>query len=301
MTVKKGTHPIQALLGYVLALLLAVSLTAACAAALIYGLLTDQALHERVALDARVLDAQAERVGETVAALAEEYHFAPETVLGMISRESLEAYSRDMVVWWMGLTREHPEPEAPFPETGDIEAAVREDELFMESTEDFMRRTVARDEIAYPVGLAMQEAVMPLRVSLIALGLPKVAERVDIPRIIRLLGTARTALFALAAALMALVLLTQGKRRFLFGSAGLMAALILLAAMTVAVIAAELPGALAAYSALLSLQLSVLMGALALPVLLTEGAIALGAVLLLLLALLRREAAYRGRHERKGV
>ena len=299
MSAKRETRPLQTLFGYVLALLLTVSLTAACGLALINKLLTDQALHERVALDPRVLDAQTERVEGTVRALAETYHFAPETVLGMAARKSLEAYGREMVAWWMGLTREHAETEAPFPDTAAMEEAVREDALFRESTEDYMRRSVARDDIAYPIGLAMQQAVMPLRVLLLSLAVPKVKERVDVPRLMSLMSTAPTAALALAAVFMALLLLTQGRRRWLFASAGFMASFILLAAVTAMVATADWPGAMAAYSPLLSLQLSVLLGVLAPPVLLTEGVILLAAIMLLLPLLRVRGKAYHSRHERK--
>ena len=295
----KKKHPIQTLVGYGLALLLAISLTVGCGLALMDHLLTDQALHEGVALDARVLDAQAERVEGTVRALAETYHFMPETVLDIAAKESLEAYGRDMVAWWMGLTREHSETEAPFPDTAAIEEAVREDELFRESTEDFMRRSIARDEIAYPIGQAMREAVMPLRVSLISLGAPKIKERVDIPRVMSLLGMARTGAFALAGACLALMMALLGKRRWLFASAGLAASFILMAAVTVIAVTANLPGAMAMYSSVLSLQLGVLMEALAMPVLLAEGVVLLAALLLLLPMLLGRKEVYRGRHERK--
>ena len=301
MSAKKRTQPLQTLLGYVLALLMAASLTVGCGLALVNRLLTDQALHERVALDERVLDAQTERVEGTVRSLAETYHFAPEAVLGMAARESLEAYGREMVAWWMGLTREHAATEAPFPDTAAMEEAVREDALFRESTEEYMRRSIARDDIAYPIGLTMQEAVMPLRVSLISLAVPRVKERVNVPGLINFLGTARTAALALAAMFMTLTLLTLGRRRWLFASAGLMATFILLMAATVIVAIADLPGAMAVYSPLLSLELNILMGALTKPVLLAEGAILLTAILFALLMAGGRKDAFRGRHERKSL
>ena len=278
---RHGWRAVQAMLGYVLALLLALSLTGACALTLAERLLTDQALHEKVALNERVLDAQKTRVEETVRELAAAYGFAPETVLNLITRESLEAYNREIVAWWMGLLGEWPETEAPFPDTSGIEEAVRTDELFRAKTEDFMWRTIARDDVGYPVGKAIQTAAMPFRVSLVSLAMPVVTARVSLPAAIRLLGMARTGLFGASAGLLALVLLTQGKRRFLFGSAGLLAAFALLATMTAAVLLANLPGAMATYSGLLSLQLGLLGSALLPSVLAAEGALLLVGALLL--------------------
>lgn len=299
---KRFARMLQGLLGYVLAVLLTVSLTAACGLALVNSLLTDQALHERVAQDERLLDAQMSRIGETVREMAQKHSFTPEAALEVISHEHLAAYNREMAAWWMGLTREHPLMDAPLPDTAAIEEAIREDELFRENTSDYLRRTIARDDVAYPIGLAIREAVMPLRVSLIAIVMPKVAERVDIPALVRLPGMARTALFVASGVLLALMLLTLGKRRWLFASAGFMAAFALMAVMTAA--AGRMPGAMAEYSTLLSLQLTVLMGRLTLPVLMTEAAVLLAAILFLALSLAGRGGrgeAYRGKHERKNA
>lgn len=301
MSARRKTRParaLQSVLGYVLAVLLAVSLAAACVLTLVSALLTDQALHERVAQDRRVLGAQSVRIGEMVSEMAERWSFAPETVLDVLAQEGLEAYNREIVGWWMSLMGEEPSLEAPLPDTEAMEEAVRADDLFRENTSEFMRRTIAQDDVAYPIAKAMREIVMPLRVSLISLGMPKVLERVDMPRLIGLLGTAKAALFALAAALLLLILFTQGKRRWVRASAGVMAAFIVLAVLTV--LAARAPAAIAEYSQILSLQAGVLASVLAAPVLLTEAGILLASLLLLLPALLKkREEAYHGRHERK--
>lgn len=301
MNARRKTRParaLQSVLGYVLAVLLAVSLAAACVLTLVSALLTDQALHERVAQDRRVLGAQSVRIGEMVSEMAERWSFAPETVLDVLAQEGLEAYNREIVGWWMSLMGEEPSLEAPLPDTEAMEEAVRADELFRENTSEFMRRTIAQDDVAYPIAKAMREIVMPLRVSLISLGMPKVLERVDMPRLIGLLGTAKAALFALAAVLLLLILFTQGKRRWVRASAGVTAAFIVLAVLTV--LAARAPAAIAEYSQILSLQAGVLASVLAAPVLLTEAGILLAGVLLLLPALLKkREEAYHGRHERK--
>lgn len=289
---------LQSLLGYVLALALAVSLTWACVLALAHRLLTDQALYERVAVDERLLAAQIDRVEDTVHTLAQEYNFAPETVMALMTQEALSDYSRDMAAWLMGLLSAEPLPEAPFPDTHIIEEAVRADELFRESTDEFMRRTVARDRVAYPIGQALQRASMPLRISLLALAVPMVTERVNIPALIDLVGTLRTVLCIAAAVLLALLLLTQGKRRLIYGSAAVLASFLLLAIMTAATLLANLPKAAGELSVLLSLRLGILQDALLPIVLLTEGALLLLGVGMLFFCL-KGTRPYHGRHERK--
>lgn len=299
MSERKRSHALQGVIGYVLALLLAVSLTSACALTLLSALMKDQALHERVALDERVLEAQSARIETTVREMAQRYSFAPGTVLDVVAREGLSAYNREMISWWMGLLGEHPEMNAPLPDTNALAEVIRTDELFRENTDEFMRRTIARDEVAYPIGVAMRQAVMPLRVSLVSLGLPELIGRVDVPRLVGRIGTAQTALFALSAALLVLVMITQGRRRWQYASAALMAAFVLMAAATVAVAAADLSGVMEEYSSLLSLQLGILLRELTGPVLLVEAAVLITGILLLLPALRRRGRVYRGKHERK--
>lgn len=289
---------LQSLLGYVLALALTVSLTGGCALALAHRLLTDEALYERVGTDERLIAAQIARIENTVNELARAYSFAPETVMELMTQETLSDYDREMAAWSMTLLSADSLPEAPFPDTYAIEEAVRADELFRESTDEFMRRTVARDRVAYPIGQAIQKAAMPLRISLLTLAVPMVMERVDVPALIGFLGALRTGLWIAAAILLALLLLTQGERRLIFGSAGVLAAFLLLAIMTAAVLLANLPRAAGELSALLSLRLAILQGTLLPTVLLTEGALLLlGAAMLLLC--LNGARRYRGRHERK--
>lgn len=277
----------RALLGYLLTLLLTVSLMAACPLTLADRLLTDQPLHERVATDPQVVKAQMDSVGATVNELAETYHFAPETVLNLLPQEVFEAYGRSMTAWWMGLIGPEPEAEAPFPDAGAIEEAVRGDALFQESTEDFLRRSVARDDVAYTVCAAMQNTVMPIRQSLISLAAPHLASR-NLPGIISRLAKLRTYLFGAAGALFVLLMLTQGRSRFLYGSAGLLAAFIPLGVVTAMAAAANLPGLVAEYSAALALQLGLLQSELLPGILLAEGALLLGGLLLLALALTKR-------------
>lgn len=282
---------LQALLGYLLALMLTFSLTGACALTLMNRLLTDQALYTRLAADEQVTAAQLARLETTVHQLAETYHFAPETVMNLLSGEQMAAYGQDMAAWWTGLLSGAVMPEAPFPDTNDIVEAVMADEQFVASTDAFMLRTVARDNIAYPIGKTMQGAAMPVRVSLLMLAMPRIEERLDVPTLLGQLGALRIILWAASGVLLALLLLTQGKYRLPTVSAGLLASFVLLAGVTVALLIADMPGAVAELSPILSLQISVLMRTLLPTLLLMEAALLVIGVVLLVLAC-------RGRRER---
>ena len=288
----------RGLLGYGLTLLLTASLVLACVLTLAEALLTDRALHERVALDDRVIDIQVARIDGEIRALAETHRFAPETVLELISQDYVRDYGREAVAWWMGLLTGESPAEAPFPDTSAIEEAVKADELFRENTEDFMRRAVARDEIAYPMGKTLQQTVLPIRVSLVSLAMPELTEQVDVAALLGLLGRVRSWLCMAAVAFLALLMLTQGERRCLYGSAGLLAADVLLIAMTACAALAKLPQAMVEMSAILSLQLSVLLEALLPVVLAVEIALLLlGAGMLILYGVKARRAAKRLQEE----
>lgn len=282
---RRWPRMLQGLAGYLLTLLLVASLAGACVLTLAEALLTNRALHERVATDDRVIDLQMARLDGEIRLLAEEHPFTLETVQALITRDSLRDYNREAVAWWMGLLGEQPEPEAPFPDTAALAEAVLADELFRENTMEFMRRIVAQDKIAYPIGQTLQETAVPVRVSVIALAMPEVAKRVSIPALMTLLGLVKTGLYAAAAALLALLLATQGRNRFVFASAGVLAADALLLAMTAAVWLAHPAEVLAALSAVLALQWRILQEALLPAVLTVEGALMLAGVLLLAVAL----------------
>lgn len=290
---------LQALLGYILALMLTVSLTGACVLTVTNRLLTDQALYARVAADKRVTAAQMARVETTVRQLSETYSFDPEPVMALLSHEQFADYGQDMAAWWTHLLGGTTMAEAPFPDTNAITEAVLADERFIASIDAFMLRTVARDEVAYPIGKAMQVSAMPVRLSLLMLAMPRIEERIDIPAMLGYLSALRTILWVASGVLLALLLLTQGKYRLPTVSAGLLASFVLLAMLTVAVLIVNLPGYVAEFSALLALQIRVLQGALLPSVLLTEAALLLIGVLLPILCLKKREPAYRGRHERE--
>ena len=284
---KKG---LLTLLSYVLALMLTVSLTGACVLTLVNRLLTDQSLYARVATDERVTSAQMVRVETTVRRLAETYCFDPEAVMDLLSGEQLAAYGQDMAAWWTHLLSGAVMLEAPFPNTNAIAEAVLSDERFVAATDAFMLRTVARDDVAYPIGKAMQEAVIPLRLSLLMLAMPRVAERVDIPARLAQLSALRTILWAATVVLLAVLLLTQGKHRLSTVSASLLATFVLLAVLTMVVLIADLPGAVTELSPILSIQLSVLLRTLMPAALVVEAALlVVGAGLLVLACRSRRE------------
>ncbi len=199
-------------LAWVLTLLLTLCLTMTCLAWQANRVLTAEKLHEDVALNSRVLEAQRARVEERVNQLAEDYSFQPETVMNLVSQDALVEYNRRVIGWWMGLFQPNPTIEVPVWDTAQVEQAVREDALFQQSTAANMRRTIARDKVAYQVGLAVKRAVLPVRADILAALLPKLMEKISLPALARGVGLLPV-LCGAASGVLALVLLVLMRKR----------------------------------------------------------------------------------------
>ena len=254
-----------------LALLAALALVVCCAAMLANSLLASTSLYESVALDARVTDAQMARITARAEELAAKYGFAPQSVLSVVTQDSVTAYSREVIAWWMGLLGDEPVLEAPAYPTADIEAAVRADELFQASIPAVQQRTVARDSVAYEMGRAVSRAVLPLRTELIALVMPRLQERISLPvwmnRLAKLpLVSAGTALGLML--MIWLFLRTRPDKAALYAGTALAGAALTVLGLTALLPLLNLGGMAAELSDMLALQCGVLYKGLALRALL---------------------------------
>ncbi len=250
---------------WVLTLLLTLCLTMTCLGWQAARVLTDASLHEGVALDSRVQSAQMARIEEKVAQLAADYAFQPETIMSLIDEESLADYNRQVTRWWMGLFQPEPELEAPSWDTSAMEQAVREDALFQESTAANMRRTIARDKVAYQAGQAIRRAVLPVRADILAALMPTVTERVNLPALahgVRLLPALCGAVACLAALLLLAVMHARLSKAALYLGAGLGAAGLCTLGLCLMAGLPGISGLVGQVSSLLALQLKLLGGAL---------------------------------------
>ena len=264
-------------LAFILSLLLTLTLFLTALSTQAVRLLTDDQLHRQIATADAVTDAQMERINSAIDTLAAQQSFAPETLKTLITREAVEDYAIQCVSWWMGLMQPDPVMTAPFWDDQALQNAVRKDELFQQSVKSALRRTVARDDVAYPVAKTIQETVLPIRAQLISFVLPTVLEKVNVPALMQYVSIAPQALGCTALVLALLVLLTLRRSMSMgsmyIGSSAAAAALLTLGML--ATVCLLNPAALAAQAnALLAMQLSLLLNALALP-LLIAGVIAL--------------------------
>lgn len=249
------------ILSTILTLMLTVMLLLTCMTWQVHRVATDSALHQGIATDSRILGLQMERIEARVEELAREHHFHKETAMQFITTETLADYNREVTAWWMGLLGEEPEVEAPEWDVSEIEAAVREDALFQENTPANMRRSTARDLVAYEIGLAARKAVLPVRADILAIIMPKVLEKVPVPTLMNYLALAPKLCGGASIALALVILLVMLKRvskAGLYIGAGMAAAALCIAGVGGVVYLLGVPGMIAEISTLLAAQVSLL-------------------------------------------
>lgn len=276
---KRMPGPFAHTLSVLLALLLTASLLCAALTLTMTRVLTDQGLHESVATDALVTQAQMDAITAKVEALAEAQSFQPETVTALITPEDLRAYNRTVVRWWMDLlTSPSSDVSAPEWDTQAIQAAVLEDPLFQEAHTPATRHTIARDQVAYAAGKEIQSVVLPLRTQLIGLAAKAAYDRVDVAAHLEVFMQLPLWLAGVSVLLVLLMLLTMHRRLckgWLYIGSALAAAGLLLLLLLLAIALANVPGLLRELSPLLALQVDLLLQALAIP---TAGMAAAGIV-----------------------
>lgn len=251
------------IIAFLLSVLLAVLLTAN--AALVTGILTfgDRALHISVATDDGILDMEMDEIGDTVDALAEEYHFSAETVRNMIDREAVSLFASDVVAWWTGTLSEGAETQVPVYENSELEQAIREDEGFQNANPKNRHKTLARDKIAAVITDKVTGTVIPVRQDLTTLLLTKGTEKLDVPLYAAYLTKLPWLLLAfsvLIACVIALLLSKRISESLVYIGGAIGAAAILYAAGVLALPLLDLKAFTGEISTLFSRQLELLYG-----------------------------------------
>ncbi len=247
-------------------------------------LLTDRSLHLSVAQQDAVLDAQYARIGDKVDALAAQIPFEPKTAMDHVTRQDLATYNAQVVDWWMGLFRENPELTAPAYTAEGLLEDVKADETFRAGVPETSWTATARDKVIKGVEDIVTQAVTPLRLSLVSLGISQALARVDAPALTGYLPYLPWALLAaslLLAGLMALFTHKRMIRGVLYIGTACAASGLCLGALLGTFAWLDLPARMTDFSALLALQLQLLLSKLAIPFGLTALALfVLGLVLI---------------------
>ena len=246
----------------VLAALLTVCLIAACLTGMMSMVLFDRGMHERAALSDGVIDAQTARITEGITVLCETYGVSAESVLPLVTRESIVEYNMQVTDWWMTMLETGTASDAPVWEAADLETAVREDELFRQTVPSVQQKTMARNTVAPAMQKVISDAVIPVRSLLITFGMAKVSERVSFGGLMQALRFAPYVLLGVSAVLMtAICLIFRGRprRRAIWASSPLMACAMVVLVMMALVLLMRIPAQVGIMSEILAMQMTGLM------------------------------------------
>lgn len=125
-------------------------------------LLTSDSLHERIATDSEVVNEQLHRIGEEVELMAEEYGFAPETVMNLISAEKMQNMNRDASRWLSDAFRNGKLRDTPVFHAESLGEALMADESFVASQDPYMLRNTIQ-QITGEVEKTAAEKAMAFR------------------------------------------------------------------------------------------------------------------------------------------
>lgn len=206
------------------ALLLTLCVAMTCLAWQCVRLTSDRSMY--YALTEKSMPLQMERIDVAINTLSAQYHFAPETALGAVTQASLQDYWMQVVDWSLGLLGSEPDYTLPFWDHTALVDAVRQDEEFQHWIPAVDRRNVARDTVAAQLGSTIERTMMPLRTPVIAKGMQMLAQRVDLPGMVSLLGRIPVLLGGLSLLLCLAMLLLGGRcpmRSLAFIGSGLLA------------------------------------------------------------------------------
>ncbi len=249
-------------------------------------LLTNEKLHHSIAGDPAVTAAQMERITATVNEVAAAQSFDPATVMALVTEDAVRDFSLQSASWWLGFLQDDPVIAAPVWDTQAMEDAVREDELFRESVKSTLRRSVARDSVAYPIAQTIQEAVLPIRTQLISFAMPEVLSRIDMPAIMNMAVNIPLLLAAVSLAMAMLILIVMHRcvcKGGMYIGSGLAASALLTLMLLLGVLLLDPAAFIAQANALLALQVSMLLSQLALPLLIASmSALVIGFMLIAL-------------------
>ena len=171
---------------WVLALLLTLGLALGAGSLLLKRVVTNRGLHEGIALREEVLAEEMALVREKAEELAEEYHFSAELITAQVTEETLRELNRATIAWWTGMAETGRVEDMPQWDGSALQDALTQDPAFGEgqfSTLVKQRAGVVVSEVRE----TLKKAVFPLREEVLVKGMNRVASRVDLTGIARLM------------------------------------------------------------------------------------------------------------------
>ena len=262
MTKQHKRHFFRHLVCAILSVLLTASLVITGLVGVLSFVLFDRGMHEDVALDPQVTDAQMERINRELAEVCKEYPVSIDTLTALITHDSIVQYNRDIISWWMDMLQNGVVTTAPVWNGGDLISAIRADEVFLASVPAPLQKATARDQVAVAVQDVVTDAVLPIRGILITFGMAQLLERIDLASytaLVRITPLVTLGVSALLTAAIALIFRGRPRRRALWGSSPFMAVGFIILFALVLLSLLNMPAQVAAMNEIFALQVSTLL------------------------------------------
>lgn len=239
----------RGLIRYIAAMLAVLLLLAAAVTGLLCAV-TTELFARTVLLDEALLAKQQALVQDKADELAATWHISAPT-LETWTKDAARNAAQALCTWWGEIwTTDGADTTLPVyldaSQERELVAAIMADESFALATETHLRRSTARDEVAYRLDEAVCKAVLPLRRSIIDMALTFVTNSVSLPLV-------RQAALLAAGALLVLAVLMLLMAHRVCGSA-LLAAAGTMAVCTVPVALLDIPGMLRQLSPVAAVQ-----------------------------------------------
>ena len=170
--------------GWGLCILLVFAILGTVLSALMAQMMSDQALHKRIAMDERVQAEEMSHIRTKAEEIAEANHFDASLIYDRITTETLLELHRRGVDWWMNLAQTGKAAELPEWDGSDLWDALLTDEAFLASHDQTLVRKNAND-IVFEMTETLSRQVFPLRTELLSEGFEVLGRRVDVAGILQ--------------------------------------------------------------------------------------------------------------------
>ncbi len=229
--------------------LLAVICLLAAATLMLFVCVTTEAFARAVNGTAELQAMQQARIDRAAADLTARWQLQAD-VLTPWTENAAVRQGEAVAAWWGTIWTDASDVAMPAwldaEQEGVLVGDVRRDSGFIALTDEARRRAIARDEVAYALDEAVCDAVTPLRRSIAEVALDMLADVAPLPLLRQAALTGAAVLAGLALALLILARRSAGS--------ALMAAGLTMAAATVPVALADIPGMLGQLSDIAAMQ-----------------------------------------------
>lgn len=146
-------------------------------------LISDRALHNRIALNEQTLDEEMRILTEKAEEVGETWNISPALILNRVDRDTLRDMNRQAVDWWMNLAETGKPGEIPQWDGTGLWEDLMGDEAFLAEQDGVLARSSA-SRIISEMNTTITRLAFPFREELITGGIGALDRRIDLPDLV---------------------------------------------------------------------------------------------------------------------